>query len=395
MKYQNANSVLPEELIEAIQQYVQGEYLYIPIKDRIESTTPTEYVVELQKRDGHIYTKSLEGVSNKKLADMYNLSESSIRRIIMNQRKKYKTMINRIKDILDNWNVEYKEMKQVYDTAWQVGEGYILKVYEDINMLEKNIKISTILDDMNIPVGKIILAKENTTFARDEQYYYVLSEKLHGNNIVSMKDNSKLAFQMGKIIADLHLAFKECETQDEFWDNSLLAEMTGWVKSVLSDDGWKYIDKFRFEATVSQLEALYEKLPVQLIHRDVHFGNFLFNKGEFSGYIDFDLSQRNIRLFDLCYFMLGLLSEVEKFEITNEEWFRILKDVFEGYQNAIKLLEEEKQVVPYVMKSIELLFVACFLEQEDFKFAENAVKIFEFVDKNADKIVLCINEYCG
>lgn len=395
MKYKNANSVLPEELIEAIQQYVQGEYLYIPIKEKRENIVPTQYEVELQKRDGHIYTKSLEGVGNKKLADMYNLSESSIRRIIMNQRKKYKTMINRIKDILDNWNVEYKEIKQVYDTAWQVGEGYILKVYEDINMLERNIKISTILDDMNIPVGKIILTKENTTFARDEQYYYVLSEKLHGNNIVSMKDNSKLAFQMGKIIADLHLAFKKCETQDEFWDNSLLAEMTGWVKSVLSDDGWKYVDKFRFEATVSQLEALYEKLPVQLIHRDVHFGNFLFNKGEFSGYIDFDLSQRNIRIFDLCYFMLGLLSEKEKLVITNEEWFRILKDVFEGYQNAIKLLEEEKQAVPYVMKSIELLFVACFLEQEDFKFVENAVKIFEFVDKNTDKIVLCINEYCG
>ena len=34
-------------------------------------------------------------------------------------------------------------------------------------------------------------------------------------------------------------------------------------------------------------------LPVQLIHRDVHFGNFLFDEGKFSGYIDFDLSQRN------------------------------------------------------------------------------------------------------
>lgn len=32
-----------------------------------------------------------------------------------------------------------------------------------------------------------------------------------------------------------------------------------------------------------------------------------FQEGKFSKYMDFDLSQRNIRIFDLCYFMLGLL----------------------------------------------------------------------------------------
>lgn len=31
MKYKNATKVLPNELIEQIQQYVQGEYVYIPI----------------------------------------------------------------------------------------------------------------------------------------------------------------------------------------------------------------------------------------------------------------------------------------------------------------------------------------------------------------------------
>lgn len=47
MKYKNATSVLPEELIKHIQQYVQGEYIYIPIKDRTESTHVTEYEEEL------------------------------------------------------------------------------------------------------------------------------------------------------------------------------------------------------------------------------------------------------------------------------------------------------------------------------------------------------------
>lgn len=416
LKYKNANNILPIELIEEIQKYVQGEYIYIPIKDKLENTAPTEYEIELQKRDRHIYTKALEGVSNKQLSAMYSLSESSIRRIIIYQRKRYEAMKDRIKDILGNWNIENMEIKQVYDTAWQVGEKYVLKVYDNIQMLERNIKISTILEDMCIPIGKIIPARDNShnkeihaglnnlknvwedeikirhnvTFLSDEKYYYVLQEKLHGSNIVSVKEALAIAFDMGSIIARLHCAFKKCEAADEFWNNSLLSEIKGWIKDTLEDSGWKLIDENRFNTTVEHLEKVYDKLPVQLIHRDVHFGNFLFSEGRFSGYIDFDLSQRNIRIFDLCYFMLGLLSEEEALKITEEEWFKILEDVFDGYQSIIKLSKEEKDAVPYVMKSIELLFIAWFIMEEDTKCAMNAVRIFEFVDRNIDRIYYSI-----
>lgn len=320
-------------------------------------------------------------------------------------------MKDRIKDILGNWNIENMEIKQVYDTAWQVGEKYVLKVYENLQMLERNIKISTILEDMDIPVGKIIFTEDNshdkeeqtalnnlqvqrenkkirynTTFYSDEKYYYVLQERLHGSNIVSVKEALAIAFDMGSIIAKLHCAFKKCEAADEFWNNSLLSEIKGWIKDTLEGSGWKLIDKNRFNMTVEHLEKVYDKLPVQLIHRDVHFGNFLFSEGRFSGYIDFDLSQRNIRIFDLCYFMLGLLSEEEALKITEEEWFKILGDVFDGYQSITRLSKEEKNAVPYVMKSIELLFAAWFIMEEDTKCAGNAVRIFEFVDKNIDRI---------
>ena len=128
-------------------------------------------------------------------------------------------------------------------------------------------------------------------------------------------------------------------------------------------------------------------MPVQLIHRDVHFGNFLFDNGNFSGYIDFDLSQKNIRIFDICYFVLGLLSEEEKVDITQEKWFEILKDVFRGYNEVNKLSLQEIKAVPYVMKSIELLFAAWFLNQNDKKCSENAVAILNFIDDNMERIM--------
>lgn len=86
------------------------------------------------------------------------------------------------------------------------------------------------------------------------------------------------------------------------------------------------------------LQDGYDMLPRQLIHRDVHFGNFLFDHGEFSGYIDFDLSQKNIRIFDICYFLTGLLSSQIGSGLDTEEWLRIVKDAAAGYERWIPLL---------------------------------------------------------
>ena len=387
LRYQNATKVLPTELIEQIQQYVQGEYIYIPIKDKEPETNMTDYAIEIQKRDAHIYTKHLEGLKNKDLAKRYSLSESSIRRIIIKQRRGYQEMNNGINAILVNWDIKNAEVKQIYDSAWQVGDEYVLKVYDNPTRLERNIKIITILYDLGIPVGRLIANKNNAIYSKDEHNYYILTEKLKGSNIVSTRELDKLSNKMGKIIADLHNAFLQCEKQDDFWEKSLLSEMKGWIRDTFSKNEWVMVDKSLYDDTLLNLEKLYGTLPVQLIHRDVHFGNFLFDKGNFSGYIDFDLSQRNIRIFDLCYFVLGLLSEEETIVITEEKWFDILKNVFRGYDEVNKLLPQEIQAVPYVMKSIELLFAAWFLKQDDMKCSENAVKIFNFINDNMVKIV--------
>lgn len=391
MNYKNANHILPDRLVQEIQQYVQGEYIYIPIKDKVMNTSPTEYEQELIKRNEHIYTKSLEGISNSELANMYHLSASSIRRIIIEQRKGYEAMNNKIRQIINEWDIEKKDVKQIYDSAWQIGEDYVLKTYEDVNMLQRNIKILTILEDRGIQVGGIVLTKDRKTYAKDTEYYYILTNKLVGSNITNIHKDTVIVSEMGKVLARLHKAFKECETQDEFWDNSLLKEMNGWIKEVFVKNSWKYIDESAFCNLVDRLEKVYDKLPVQLIHRDVHLGNFLFDNGKFSGYIDFDLSQRNIRIFDLCYFMLGLLSEEEVLDISAEQWFEILKYFFAGYEQKHKLLPEEKQAVPYVMEAIEFLFVAWFMEQNDIKCAEDAMKIYQFVEKNEEMVLKIID----
>lgn len=386
MRYVNATGVLPEELISQIQKYVQGEYIYIPVAHRYAAAPATVYKTELEKRNAHIYTKHLEGTANQRLAELYHLSESSIRRIIMKQRMEDAGMKERIRKILSRWELQDSEVRQIYDTAWQAGDSFVLKRYQDREMLERNIKILKMLDERGIPVGQVIPAKDQAPYVYDEGSCYFLSRKLEGSNLIQIDNIRETAGIMGEVMAELHLAFQSCETVGGFWDNSLLDEMNGWVREAFEKTGWNYIGRKDYEKIVSHLAESYDQLPVQLIHRDVHFGNFIFLGGRFSGYIDFDLSQRNIRIFDLCYFLLSLLSEEEKLVLSEEQWFEFLKHTFSGYEKISPLSEREKQAAPCVMECIELLFAAWFDQAEDFQCARDAHRIFNFVKGREERI---------
>ena len=312
MKYANANEVLPEELIIMIQKYYQGGYLYIPKGNVFEVRRQTDYKIELEKRNQYIYLKYLEGRTNGQLGNIYHLSESSIRRIILKEKVRYQKMEERIKQILSLWGIENRQLLQIYPSAWEINHSYVIKVYDDKNQLERNIKISTILLNCNIPVAEIVRTKTGEEYIEYQNVYFLMSRKLQGSNISDVKDK-KMAQKMGRAIAQLHRAFMKCEKEVEFWDNSLLKEMKGWIRENLINNEWQIVDKEEYSKAVELLEKEYDYLPKQLIHRDVHFGNFLFFEGNLSGYIDFDLSQRNIRIFDICYLcILVYIFEVDR-----------------------------------------------------------------------------------
>ena len=89
--------------------------------------------------------------------------------------------------------------------------------------------------------------------------------------------------------------------------------------------------------------------------------------------------------------MLGLLSEEEKLEISEEQWFDFVTKVFIGYEQKQPLSEAERQAVPCVMECIELLFTAYFEGQKDLCCAENAYRIYKFVRKYNKKIWELLN----
>lgn len=89
MSYIKANDILPQELLEIIQSYIDGEYIYIPRKESNKKNwgENTETKREIAIRNENIYREYKNGICVKILAEKYYLSEKSIQRIISEIKK--------------------------------------------------------------------------------------------------------------------------------------------------------------------------------------------------------------------------------------------------------------------------------------------------------------------
>ena len=89
MGYIKAEEILPLEVIELIQKYVDGQNIYIPRKadNRVSWGSGTAIRSELRERNQQIFSEYLSGKSIPELAECYYLSEKSIQRIIREEKR--------------------------------------------------------------------------------------------------------------------------------------------------------------------------------------------------------------------------------------------------------------------------------------------------------------------
>ena len=84
MKHSNANTVLPEKLLCEIQQYVQGELLYIPkLKHNYKKWGDiTQSKIIIIARNNEIRSAFRGGSTIDELCEQYYLSPESIKKIV-------------------------------------------------------------------------------------------------------------------------------------------------------------------------------------------------------------------------------------------------------------------------------------------------------------------------
>ena len=85
MSYIKAETILPHDLIEIIQQYVSGENIYIPRKEKLDWGSRTHSKQYYAARNQNICNEYENGFSVTDLSQKYSLSEKSVYRVLRNQ----------------------------------------------------------------------------------------------------------------------------------------------------------------------------------------------------------------------------------------------------------------------------------------------------------------------
>lgn len=291
--------------------------------------------------------------------------------------------------ILTNWGISNESVKKIYSSAWDIGGSYILKTGTNFEWLNSNLSLIRVLASYDIPVASIIKTIDGADYITKDNSYYFLSKKIKGEHINDIygDDYKELSLLIGKVISELHIEFQKCQKILSFRDNNFYDEITDWVLNTIKDKKVNTIPQNILKECISELEAIYPKLPRQLIHRDIHLNNMLFENKVLTGYIDFDLSQIDARIFDLCYMALGFLIDNINDNNKTTKWFEIVRNMVDGYSANIQLTMEEKRAIPIVMMAIEVLFVAYFINENNNEYSDGAGEILVWLWKNKERII--------
>ena len=292
-----------------------------------------------------------------------------------------------LKDILSVFGIYSVEtIEQIHESVWSINNKYILKKSSDFSQLDKSILFNDLLLKEGVSVPEYLKTSDEKLHVQVGDTYYCVMKKLNGNHFDPYIGNSyKNGVVLGKAVAGLHGALKAISEKFDFDDANCMQEFNGWVL-----DEFKEKDIHIQQNLIDycyEFVPLYNDLPRQLIHRDIHLGNLLFTDNEFSGYLDFDIVQRNVRLFDICY--LGVSMLIENYQDKNrfDIWCQIFRGIINGYEKLFKLKENEIKAIPYMFVFIELLFTSFFLKIGQSAVSENCVDMAEWLYTNRDVLI--------
>ncbi len=110
MEYENAVDVLPADLLKKVQKFAAGKLLYVPKSvEKLSWSETTGYKQHLAERNNEIKENFSDGYSVEQLAEQYNLSVDSIKKIVYSKPKeqlKYRCSTTSAKQFSDAGRLE-------------------------------------------------------------------------------------------------------------------------------------------------------------------------------------------------------------------------------------------------------------------------------------------------
>jgi len=277
------------------------------------------------------------------------------------------------KQALAAWNISlplspvvFPGSGRIHESRKRAGDTYVLKAFSDYEKCNFQVKMANALHSRHLPAEIPITSPQGETIIESNGLYYSLGLAIPGiplraDEMLSgdIQENGK---SIGMALRNLHLALDEMENCPITDRQDFLGMLQGWalprVKALkILEDTW--LDTYE-----EKIAALFPHLPKGPIHRDPNPSNLIKTKDNTIGFIDFDLAENNIRLYDPCYAATAVLSECFG---KKDRWPAFYQSVIEGYAARFPITEKEKAAAPLMTLGIEMICIASFSDVQKYQ----------------------------
>lgn len=304
----------------------------------------------------------------------------------------------KMKEVLQSWGLEnekltdvvYAETGNISESACYVGDNYVIKFSPNLGSVEKHISLSQAIESVGLSTATPIKTVEGKFVVASEELYFYVTKRLKGTQLKAstmyFEDYLPKARFIGEIIGQLSVALSKVDivsNQVNIYESAKEWAIPALVGKV--DLPTDFVEMYEKE-----FGDIYESLPQQIIHRDPNPGNIILC-GDNWGVLDFEISERNIRIFDPCYAATAILSESFEADNTDKlnQWIAIYKNILYGYDEVVKLSDNEWKAIPYVVITNQLISTAWFAEQEKYReIYETNKKMTEWMLHNFNDMLL-------
>ncbi len=241
--------------------------------------------------------------------------------------------------------VNFKGIKQgIENTNYLLksrNKKFILTIFEK-RVSQKEIpffmKLMDQLNDLNINCPKPLKNKSGKYLIRIKNKAACVVSFLDGKD--KKKLNLKNCFDVGKIIAQMHLSSKKIKL---YRKNSMnIKNLNPLLNSIkFKSKKFVHIEKF-LKNNFKDIQKNWPKaLPKGIIHGDLFIDNIFFKKNKFSGIIDFYFAANDYFMYEIAICVNALCFEKinSKFLINKKK----VKNLIKGYESIKKISIKEKK----------------------------------------------------
>lgn len=291
--------------------------------------------------------------------------------------------------IPEQWGLKVEEWTELSPrvSLIKTNKGkYIIKKKENLENTQIELALLQKLNGEPIKIQMPIASETGEYSFTHNQDIFVVYEYIDGE-IIHAKDgleNSSIPNSLGATIGFLHKNLNSTFLEDKFPKRDLHQIVYDWAfKEVMKVYKEPQLENISLSLK-EDIQKIARELPKQLIHRDTHVTNFVFEGEQIKGVLDFEIAEVNVRIFDICYCSTSVLSEVFGDDKLRKRWHEFIAQVVKGYSEVNPLSDFEVRSIWHVMLCIQSIFMAFFCN--DPGLFETNKRMFLWIYENRDQI---------